>query len=68
MAKFNTIHMQEILEPIADFLVWTFDNVLVPLGDLPNTLAILVAFGGIGYWLKLQKDFNAKADREGTTR
>jgi len=58
--------MQAILKPIEDLLVWSFDNILVPLGDAPNTLAIIIGFVGIGYWLRIQKKLTAKAQAEGT--
>lgn len=58
--------MQEILEAIGAVLVWTFENVLEPLGDTPNTIAIFVGLFGIIYWLRIQKKLSAKALREGT--
>lgn len=62
--------MQDIVGPIAVFMKWTFDNVLVPIGELPatlnpNSIFIIVIVLGLVYWLFLQIKFNKKARREG---
>ncbi len=59
------MNLQSILDPIAKFMVWTFENIFEPLGNKPNVLFILVGIGGMLYWLNLQRKFNEKADREG---
>ncbi len=62
------MNLQSILQPIADFVVWTFDTVLVPVGDAsfnPNSLFIIGGFVGLFVWLKMQGDFNRKAEQEG---
>lgn len=62
--------MQYIVEPIAALIKWSFDNILVPIGELPallnpNNIFIVVIAAGLGYWLYLQSQFNKKAEREG---
>jgi len=58
--------MQEIVGPIAGLVKWTFDNVLVPIGDLPdyinpNYIFLVIGFLGMLYWLNLQQKFNKQA-------
>ena len=58
--------MDWLAYPLADGIVWTFDNVLVPLGDsgrfgLPNTMITLLGFGGICFWLYRQNKYNKAA-------
>ncbi|MCH2215018.1 MAG: hypothetical protein MK086_07610 [Flavobacteriales bacterium] len=58
--------MQEIVGPIAKLVKWTFDNLLVPIGDLPdivnpNYIFLFVGFLGMLYWLNMQKKFNKQA-------
>ncbi len=62
--------MEYLVGPIATIMKWTFDSILVPLGDLPvfanpNTIFIAVIGFGLLFWLKTQGDFNKKAEREG---
>ena len=63
--------MQYLTDPIAFIIKWTFDFILVPIGELPNIVNpnyIFLAIGVIGliFWLNLQHKYNKKADREGT--
>ena len=63
--------MQYLTDPIAFILKWTFDFILVPIGELPNIINpnyIFLAIGFIGliFWLNMQYKYNKKADREGT--
>jgi len=63
--------MQYILDPIAFIIKWSFDHILVPIGDLPNIINpnyifLFIGFIGLFYWLNLQNKYNKKADREGT--
>lgn len=58
--------MQEIVGPIAAFIKWSFDNILVPIGDLPdlinpNYLFLMLGFVGMFYWLFLQGKYNKQA-------
>lgn len=62
--------MEYLVGPIGAFMKWTFDSILVPLGDLPvylnpNTAFIVLIGLGLLYWLKVQSDFNKKAERDG---
>jgi hypothetical protein len=59
--------MQEIVGPIAALIKWTFDEILVPIGELPdlvnpNYIFLAVGFVGLFYWLILQKKYNTQAD------
>lgn len=60
--------LQDILAPIEELVVWSFDALLVPLGNMPNTLITLGGFVGVAIWLKMQKDYNRKAEQEGTIK
>ncbi|HLV52532.1 MAG TPA: hypothetical protein VKY29_00830 [Cryomorphaceae bacterium] len=62
--------MDYIVNPIAWLIKWSFDHILVPIGELPtiinpNTLFIIVGFVGLFYWLRTQVKYNHKAQREG---
>lgn len=62
--------MQYITEPIAQLIKFTFDYILIPLGELPtavnpNTLFMVIGFVGLIYWLFLQKKFNDRAKETG---
>ncbi|MCZ4407925.1 hypothetical protein O3Q51_03845 [Cryomorphaceae bacterium 1068] len=59
--------MQEIVGPIAALIKWTFDEILVPIGELPdiinpNYIFLAIGFVGLFYWLILQKKYNTQAD------
>ena len=63
--------MQYLTGPLAFIIKWTFDHILVPIGELPNIVNpnyIFLAIGFIGliFWLNLQHKYNKKADRDGT--
>ena len=58
--------MEYIVGPIAALIKWTFDNILVPIGDLPgfanpNNIFIVMGFLGMFYWLNMQRKFNKEA-------
>lgn len=60
------MNTQDIINPIGDLIIWTFDNVLVPLGDMPGRRgwewgAALVGIAGLALWLKMQAKYNAEA-------
>ncbi len=62
--------MQYLTAPIAQFIKWTFDNILVPIGELPallnpNNIFVIIIMLGLGYWLFVQGKFNKKAKSEG---
>ncbi|MES2627431.1 MAG: hypothetical protein V4616_00555 [Bacteroidota bacterium] len=59
------MNLQSILDPIAVVIVWTFENILEVLGNIPNFLFIVVGFVGLFYWLKTQGNYNKKAATTG---
>ncbi len=62
------MNLQDILQPIGDAIVWSFETLLVPLGNYPNTLFTLLGFVGLGIWLKMQGNYNKKAKEEGSLK
>ncbi len=65
--------MDYIVNPIAWIIKWTFDYIMVPLGELPNIINpnyIFLAIGIFGfiYWMLLQRKYNRKAREEGTIK
>ncbi len=64
--------MEYIVFPLGHFIVWTFDTLLVPIGEMgianPNNLFIVLGFVGLFYWLLQQHKFNKKAEAEGTIK
>ena len=65
--------MDYIVNPIAAFLKWTFDFILVPLGELPdiinlNYIFILIGVIGFAYWMLTQVKYNRKSREEGTLK
>lgn len=63
--NFSKMNLQSILYPIADFLTWTFEHLLVPIANGFNWICIAGGFVGIAIWLRMQKRFTQKAEREG---
>ncbi len=55
--------MDWLVNPIADFMVWTF-GLLECLQNTPNWIFIIVGFLGMFYWLYLQRKFNRQADAD----
>ena len=65
--------MDYIVNPIGFILKWTFDFILVPLGELPdiinpNTFIIVIILFGILSWLRIQRKLDRKAERESTLK
>ncbi len=61
--------MDYIVNPLGKLVVWTFDALLVPIGDLgvnPNTIFIVMGFFGLFYWLRAQSKYNKEAEQNGT--
>jgi len=54
--------MQDLVLPIGDFLVKAFDTLIVPAGNIPNNVFMLIGFVGLVYWIKLQGKFNKEAE------
>ncbi len=62
--------MEYLLAPIAVLIKWTFNTILVPLGELPaianpNNIFIVIIAVGLAYWLFVQGKYNRKAEKEG---
>ena len=64
-AKYKNMTLQDILTPIENAMTWSFETLLQPLGNTPNYLLAIGGFVGLCIWIKMQKDYNAKAEREG---
>lgn len=58
---------KDIVWFIAGLLEKSFE-ILPALGNLPNIAFLLLAILGFLYWLKLQRDYNKKAEQEGTLK
>jgi hypothetical protein len=56
---------KDLVWMLADFLRMTFE-ILPQLRNLPNIAFLLLACLGFLIWLKMQRDYNKKAEREGT--
>lgn len=59
--------LKDIVWWIADLLEQSF-QILPQLGNLPNIAFLLLVILGFLVWLKMQRDFNKKAEREGTLK
>lgn len=59
------MNTQEIITPVAKFIEWTFETVLVPLSEPFNAGIVLLGFLGLVFWLNLQKKYSAKAKDKG---
>ncbi|MEY3398519.1 MAG: hypothetical protein RL220_1113 [Bacteroidota bacterium] len=59
------MNLQDILYPIADGLLWLFNNILEPSTHWFNWVCIALGFGGMFLWLKMQRDYNRKAQKDG---
>ena len=59
---------------MTDFIYWlndlftAFFDLFEKLGNLPNYAFIAMAFGLLFWWLKMQKDYTEKAEKEGTLK
>ena len=59
---------------MTDFIYWlgdvfyAFFGLLEKLGNIPNYAFIALGFGGLFYWLNLQKKYNKKAQGEGSLK
>lgn len=60
--------MTEFIYWLGDFFYWLFENRLEPLGNLPNTAFLGLGFIGLFIWLKMQKNYNQKAEAENTLK
>ncbi len=60
------MNTQEIITPVAKFIEWTFENLLVPIASPMNTAVVALGFVGLAFWLRLQKKYTEKAKQDGT--
>ena len=60
------MNTQEIITPVAKFIEWTFETVLVPIASPMNIGVIILGFVGLAFWLRLQKKYTEKAKQDGT--
>lgn len=59
------MNTQEVITPVAKFIEWTFETVLVPMGSPFNTSVVILGFVGLFFWLRMQKKYTEKAEKEG---
>ncbi len=59
------MNTQEVITPVAKFIEWTFETVLVPISSPFNMSVIALGFVGLFFWLRLQKKYTEKAEQEG---
>lgn len=52
---------------LADLIQSTF-GILESLGNLPNVLVVILGFAGVGLWIKMQADYNKKAEQDGSLK
>ncbi|MGB1383624.1 MAG: hypothetical protein ACPG66_01390 [Flavobacteriales bacterium] len=60
------MNTQDVITPLAKFVEWTFNTVLVPMSNGFNWAVIALGLAGLAFWLRLQSQYNAKADQDGT--
>ena len=59
------MNLQELLTPVAKFVEWTFETLLIPVSNPINPAAVLLIVTGIALWLRKQSKFTAAARRDG---
>jgi len=58
--------MTDFVYGIADVLQWTFQNLLEPLGNMPNIIFSIGILAGMAYWMfVVQPKYTAKAKKDG---
>jgi len=60
------MNLQEILAPLADITVATFEGLLVPMSNPFNIACIVLGFVGLFIWLSMQLKYDRKAKEQGT--
>lgn len=65
--------MDYLVKPIAWIVKFSFDYILVPIGNLPtiinpNTLFVVIGIAGMLYWLYWQGKYNKIAKERGTLK
>jgi len=59
------MNLQELITPVAKFIEWTFETVLVPISSPFNLAVIVLIVSGIALWLRRQGKFTAEARQNG---
>lgn len=62
------MNFQDILKPIEEFMVWTFETFMEPIGNSFNTVVAIGIVVGIGIWLKMQSKYNDEAEQNNTLK
>lgn len=62
---FHNMNLQDILDPFVSFCQWTFKYILEPMTHWFNIVCIIGGFAGLFLWLRMQKKFTQKAQKEG---
>ncbi len=62
------MNLQSIVEPIGNFLQWTFRYIMDPIAPAFNWACIIFLVLAITYWLRRQGKYNRKAAAEGTIK
>ena len=60
------MNTQDIITPVAQFIEWTFNTLLLPISDSFNWAVIGLGLVGLLFWLRLQKKYNVCAEQDGT--
>ena len=60
------MNTQDLITPLAQFIEWTFQTVLLPISDMFNWGVIALGLTGLAFWLRLQSKYNARAEQDGT--
>ena len=60
------MNTQDLITPLAQFIEWTFQTVLLPISDMFNWGVIALGLVGLAFWLRLQSKYNARAKQDGT--
>ena len=60
------MNTQDLITPLAQFIEWTFQTVLLPISDMFNWGVIALGLAGLACWLRLQSKYNARAEQDGT--
>ena len=66
LASTFDMNTQDVITPLAQFVEWTFNTVLLPISEGFNWAVIGIGVVGLLFWLRLQKKYNAQAEQDGT--
>ena len=63
------MNLQDIVMPLADLMVWTFDSLLVPFGEFLEQWNHYIVYGGMLYaftliWLWYQRKYDKIAAQD----